>query len=538
MAGRHISVDEAHALAAEILERAGLTAEESAAVADIVVWTELTGYPQIGLARLPRMAEYVRRVDREPIRVERDGPFSAHLEAGRALGYVTALRMVEVVEAKVRATGVGMVTANGSGLTGRNAYYVERLAEQGWVAFMVNNFPAVVAPHGSSEALFGTNPLSVAMPTTGAPLVVDISAATLIDADLRFHRLEGRPLPEGLAFDAEGNATTDAAAAIGGAVKAFGEHRGSALALAIQAFGVLAGSPPVPSQPDDSGVFLMALQPSLFGDPDDIAERLTELLQRVRGARPADPAVPVRAPNDRALASMEAIRERGIDVSDELSDALDALRWPTPSSTSSSTGCASLDLHRRRRPRRPRARRRVGRRRACAPRAASAELVTIDGGNPLVVGELRASTGDDAPTVLIYGHYDVQGAGAARPPGPRPPFEPEIRDGRIYARGAADDKGNFLPLLHVACELAERRRAAGQRARRSSRARRRPAARRRRVAARRRARRRRGDRLRLRHGRRRDARDHRRPARHRDADLRRPRRPSATCTPACTAAAR
>src|SRR3954449_2314177 len=164
MAGRHIRGDEARALGAEILERAGLTAEEAAAVADIVVWTELTGYPQIGLARLPRMAEYVRRVDREPIRAERDGPFSAHLEAGRALGYVTALRMVEVVEAKVRATGVGLVTANGSGLTGRNAYYVERLAEQGWVAFMVNNFPAVVAPHGSSEALFGTNAVVMAGP--------------------------------------------------------------------------------------------------------------------------------------------------------------------------------------------------------------------------------------------------------------------------------------------------------------------------------------------------------------------------------------
>jgi acetylornithine deacetylase/succinyl-diaminopimelate desuccinylase-like protein len=82
-----------------------------------------------------------------------------------------------------------------------------------------------------------------------------------------------------------------------------------------------------------------------------------------------------------------------------------------------------------------------------------AELVRIGEGNPLVVGELRAAR-EDAPTVLIYGHYDVQG------PEPldlwtSPPFEPEVRDGRIYARGAADDKGNFLPLLHAATELAK-----------------------------------------------------------------------------------
>jgi acetylornithine deacetylase/succinyl-diaminopimelate desuccinylase-like protein len=73
-------------------------------------------------------------------------------------------------------------------------------------------------------------------------------------------------------------------------------------------------------------------------------------------------------------------------------------------------------------------------------------------GHPLAVGELRCGR-PGAPTVLIYGHYDVQS------PGPleawtSPPFEPTIRDGRVYARGAADDKGNFLPLLHVACALA------------------------------------------------------------------------------------
>jgi len=80
------------------------------------------------------------------------------------------------------------------------------------------------------------------------------------------------------------------------------------------------------------------------------------------------------------------------------------------------------------------------------------ELVRIGDGNPLVVGELRARD-PDAPTVLIYGHYDVQGPGGEER-WSSPPFQPAIRDGRIYGRGAADDKGNFLPLLHVACAMA------------------------------------------------------------------------------------
>ena len=82
----------------------------------------------------------------------------------------------------------------------------------------------------------------------------------------------------------------------------------------------------------------------------------------------------------------------------------------------------------------------------------SAEAVRIDGGHPMAIGELR-STRADAPTVLSYGHYDVQAAGPLEL-WDSPPFEPTERDGRLYARGAADDKGNFLPLLHVACELA------------------------------------------------------------------------------------
>jgi acetylornithine deacetylase/succinyl-diaminopimelate desuccinylase-like protein len=66
-------------------------------------------------------------------------------------------------------------------------------------------------------------------------------------------------------------------------------------------------------------------------------------------------------------------------------------------------------------------------------------------GHPVVIGEWRGA-GANAPTVLVYGHYDVQ------PAEPldlwtSPPFEPEVRDGRIYARGSVDDKGQLF--LHI-----------------------------------------------------------------------------------------
>ena len=92
-------------------------------------------------------------------------------------------------------------------------------------------------------------------------------------------------------------------------------------------------------------------------------------------------------------------------------------------------------------------------------RAAGGDSELVDWhGQPLAVGEIRASNGADAaPTVLVYGHFDVQ------PPAPldlwdSPPFEPTVRDEWLYARGVADDKGQLFLLLKAA-ELLARDRA-------------------------------------------------------------------------------
>jgi acetylornithine deacetylase/succinyl-diaminopimelate desuccinylase-like protein len=84
----------------------------------------------------------------------------------------------------------------------------------------------------------------------------------------------------------------------------------------------------------------------------------------------------------------------------------------------------------------------------------SAELVPW-GTRPLVIGEVAASDRpDSAPTILCYAHFDVQ------PPDPLElwesgPFDLTRRDGRLYARGAADDKGNMFVLVEAVRQLAD-----------------------------------------------------------------------------------
>ena len=72
--------------------------------------------------------------------------------------------------------------------------------------------------------------------------------------------------------------------------------------------------------------------------------------------------------------------------------------------------------------------------------AQHAEVMPSEG-NPMVYGEYHVA--DDAPTVLVYGHYDVMPAEPLEL-WKSNPFEPDVRDGRLYARGADDDKGQSL----------------------------------------------------------------------------------------------
>jgi LDH2 family malate/lactate/ureidoglycolate dehydrogenase len=108
---------------------------------------------------------------------------------------------------------------------------------------MTNCEPAM-PPHGASEAYFGTNPIAAAFPTgSGNPVQVDLATSVVARGNIIAAARKGESIPEGWALDREGNPTTDAKAALEGAVLPMAGHKGYALAVLVEALsGVLAGS--------------------------------------------------------------------------------------------------------------------------------------------------------------------------------------------------------------------------------------------------------------------------------------------------------
>ena len=96
---------------------------------------------------------------------------------------------------------------------------VRRLAEEGLFAMAFANAPASVAPPGAARPLFGTNPLAFAAPLPGGdPLVIDQSTSAVAKTEVLLRAERGEPLEPGWAQDTRGRPTTDARAALAGAL--------------------------------------------------------------------------------------------------------------------------------------------------------------------------------------------------------------------------------------------------------------------------------------------------------------------------------
>lgn len=111
----------------------------------------------------------------------------------------------------------------------RRRYWARQLAEEGLIGIVLSQSPEYVAPHGSSEAVFGTNPIGVGVPADGGPLVLDMATSAFAYYALVEHSRAGLPVPADVGYERSGASTTDPAAILdGGAIRSFDRRAPSA----------------------------------------------------------------------------------------------------------------------------------------------------------------------------------------------------------------------------------------------------------------------------------------------------------------------
>jgi LDH2 family malate/lactate/ureidoglycolate dehydrogenase len=317
-----LSATEAQTVAEEVLRKIGYDAEEARIIADHVVDAALCGYEYSGLPKILNVAEHRQlRQPRRPMRALRETSISALFDGGNNNGMVTMYRATQVAIAKAREHGMSVVGVNNSWVSGRSAHYVEMVARAGLVGIHSVSSRAHVAAPGSVGAATGTNPIAFGFPTLQEPFVIDLGASAFMGTDLIFQERRGAVLPEGVAIDAQGLPTRDPAKVA--TILPFGGYKGFALALAMQALGVLAGS----GRGDDKtyGYLIMAIKPDLMLPLDDFKRDTSDMLAKVKAA-PRQPGVDeIRLPGERS--SRERVRnlQKGIEIDRKIYDALLAL---------------------------------------------------------------------------------------------------------------------------------------------------------------------------------------------------------------------
>ncbi|HEV7610247.1 MAG TPA: Ldh family oxidoreductase [Steroidobacteraceae bacterium] len=321
----NLSVADARDLAEGALRGIGFDDNEARIIADHVVDAALCGYEYSGLAKILNLPESERfKLPRRPLTVLRETEVSIAFDGGNNVGMLSLFHAAEATIRKAAAHGIALVSVTDAWMSGRSAYYVEMIANAGLIAIHTAASSPLVAPPGGAMAVLGTNPIAIAIPSSRAPIVLDIGTSAYMMTEVMLRERLGELLPEGVAIGPNGEPTRDPVLARCGALLPFGGYKGFGLALMVQALGLFGGSGP--EQDSEPGYLFIAFRPDLFGPKDVFNRRVTQLIESIK-ATPRQPGIDeIRIPSERAFRARERALREGLNIDRLVYDSLVALR--------------------------------------------------------------------------------------------------------------------------------------------------------------------------------------------------------------------
>jgi L-2-hydroxycarboxylate dehydrogenase (NAD+) len=297
---------------ADVFTKLGLSEKEAIDSAEILVAADARGISSHGVGRLWRYKNGLQKgimiPDDEPL-ILRETPLSLVLDGNGAMGMSLAKKTMQTTIEKANQIGVGFASIRNTNHFGIAGYYSEMAAQNDMIGIAMTNTAALGVPTFGREAMFGTNPIAVAVPALeGRIFSLDMSTTVVTRGKIEIYEREGNPLPGEWAVDKDGAVTANATQLLedmlfqrgggllplGGASEELGGHKGYGLAVLVDIMtaitsGGMFGRSVKDSEETSARVchFFGAIRLDIFREPNGLKRDMHQLLQELNNTEVA-----------------------------------------------------------------------------------------------------------------------------------------------------------------------------------------------------------------------------------------------------------
>ena len=326
-------------LVRDIFTKAGCSAAEAERIGKYLVSANLTGHDSHGVVRVPRYVQWKKNgvvfADRE-VKIVTDTPVLAVVDGLHGFGQTVAPQAVTIGIEKCRKNGLSMVALRNAGHIGRVGDWAEMAAAEGLVSvhFVNASGSVLVAPFGGTERRLSTAPFVVGVPRPGqTPIILDFATSIVAEGKVLVASQGGKKLPENALIDRDGQMGTDPHLLYGdytatghrdhskgkGAIRAFGEHKGSGLALMCELLGgSLTGmSATGEGRRFGNGMLSFYIDPKVIDPEAMFSDDVARYIAYFKSARPTTPGGEVLIPGEPEQRMRAQRSKEGVPLPDD-----------------------------------------------------------------------------------------------------------------------------------------------------------------------------------------------------------------------------
>lgn len=305
---------------AALLRAGGFSADHARQTADVLIWANARGTDSHGILRIPRYLEMIELGIIDPAaepKIVREEGAVALLEAARAPGASAMVTAMDHAIDIAGRLGIGWCAARNITHSGAVGYYALRAAQRGQIGIVITASGPLMAYQGARVSGVSTNPVAIAAPSDGAPLLLDMSTSAVALGKIMAAKDAGTPIPEGWAIDSEGRPATDPADV--STLTPMGGPKGAGLSLMFEVLASVLAANPVITEAFSGrkGVMngaALALNIGSFCDPKAFLMQVAELSGTLKGLPKAPATDEILMPGERGFRLAEERMSTGIPL--------------------------------------------------------------------------------------------------------------------------------------------------------------------------------------------------------------------------------